>query len=286
MKAVFSMKALRCAVAVTALWSAAAAQAAAPEANAMSGKKLLYVMNTSKGEFNTKSRLPPTPEQLKHAQARKADDDKQIAFLKSLGFVVFETDDQASVSKAEGMDVIVIAESIRGQAIMDRYKNVTIPVVVHDPDLFDDMGMTGRAINVDFGTDTPVRYIDMINAPHPLSAGLTGTISVFSAGNFEVNWGLPANGAIYIAHLHGYLGKWPIFAYEKGATMYGDFVAPARRVAFFIFEDMFHEVSPDALALYAAAMKWAVTKPDPYTPARTGEFHEHPDLAPPKKSAN
>lgn len=246
------------------------------------GKKVLYVMNTSKGVFNTKTRKPPNEHQLADAQERGADDRRHIDFLKSLGFVVTESDDQTTVQKANGMDLIVISESIRGQAMMNRYRDITVPVVINDPDLFDDMNMTGRAINVDFGTDNPVRYVDMVNSPHPLSAGLAGTISLFAAGNYEVNWGLPAGGAIYIAHLHGYTDKWPIFAYEKGATMYGDFVAPARRVAFNIFEGRFKEYSPDGLLLYAAALRWAVTTPEPYTLLRTGEFFEHPDLAPPR----
>jgi len=280
MKTSRSLQALTCVALMTALFASAQA---ATDANVTRGKKLLYVMNTSKGVFNTKSRQPPTADQLKHAQERKADDDRQIEFLKSLGFVVTEIDDQTSVASAKGMDVIVISESIRGQAMMDRFKDVPIPVVIHDPDLFDDMQMTGRAINVDFGTDTPVRYIDMVNSPHPLSAGFSGTISVFSAGNFEVNWGVPVNGATRIAYLHGHPNKWPLFAYDQGVTMYGDFIAPARRVAFFVFEGMFREVSPDGRALYAAAMRWAVTKPEPYTLARTGEFFEHPEIAPPPK---
>lgn len=280
-----SLAVLACAQVVATLCLISPTQAETVDPNVTRGKTVLYVMNTSKGDFNTRSRQPPTPEQLKGARERAEDDRRHIDFLKSLGLVVTESDDQSSVKRAEGLDLVVISESIRGQAMMDRYRTVTVPVVIHDPDLFDDMGMTGRAINVDFGTDTPVRYVDLINAPHPLSARLRGVISIFSAGNFELNWGLPANGATYIAHLHGYPSKWPIFAYEKGATMYGDFEAPARRVAFCIFEGKFHELSPDGLALYAATLRWAVTKPDPYTPLRTGEFFEHPDVGPPQKGS-
>jgi hypothetical protein len=57
--------------------------------------------------------------------------------------------------------------------------------------------------------------------------------------------------------------------------MFGDFVAPARRVASYIFEGLFQELSPDGLTLYAAMLRWAVTPPPPYTPLRTGEFFEH-----------
>lgn len=282
MKTLPVIRILLCTLVASALFQVSLAFAADSDNAVTQGKKVLFVMNTSKAEFNTKSRQPPTPAQLAGAQERRADDERHMDFLRSLGFVVTESDDQSSVDLATDMDLIVISESVRGQATMDRYKKTPIPVVVNDPDILDDMGMTGRALNVDFGTDTPVRYIDMVNAPHPLSAGLTGVISIYSAGNFEINWGKPANGATYIAHLHGYPDKWPVFAYERGATMYGDFVAPARRVASYIFEGMFHELSPDGLTLYSAMLHWAVTPPPPYTPLRSGEFFEHPDIAPPK----
>jgi hypothetical protein len=91
-----------------------------PDPDMDKGKKALFVVNTSKAEFNTKSRLPPTPAQLAAAQTRRSDDERHMEFIRSLGFEVTESDDQSSVERAKGMDLIVISESIRGQATMDR----------------------------------------------------------------------------------------------------------------------------------------------------------------------
>ena len=53
-----------------------------------------------------------------------------------------------------------------------------------------------------------------------------------------------------------------IFAYEKSATMNGEFLAPARRVSFFLWQDTFDQMRPEALALLKAAVLWAVSPPE------------------------
>jgi hypothetical protein len=73
-----------------------------------------------------------------------------------------------------------------------------------------------------------------VNAPHPLAAGLpAGLVNVVQKGG-PMNWGRPGPGAIVIATFPGELDKSPFFAYEKGATMDGENLAPARRVTIFL----------------------------------------------------
>jgi hypothetical protein len=75
------------------------------------------------------------------------------------------------------------------------------------------------------------------------------------------NWGKPSLGAINIAVIEGYSDRRLVFAYEKGASMAGDFLAPARRVAYFVNMEDFKELQPAGLALLDAAVLWAVTPP-------------------------
>jgi hypothetical protein len=49
-----------------------------------------------------------------------------------------------------------------------------------------------------------------------------------------MSWGKPGLGATIIATLYGQPEKAAIFAYEKGATMDYEALAPARRVMFFL----------------------------------------------------
>jgi hypothetical protein len=74
--------------------------------------------------------------------------------------------------------------------------------------------------------------------------------------------GKPGLGAVIIATVRGEPEKASIFAYEKGATMNGEFLAPARRVSFFLWQDTFDQMRPEGLALFKAAVLWAVSPPE------------------------
>ena len=80
--------------------------------------------------------------------------------------------------------------------------------------------------------------------------------------NLKMNWGKPGLGAITIATLRGEPDKAAIFAYEKGATMNSEFLAPARRLSFFLWQNTFEQLRPEGLALFRAAVLWCVTRPD------------------------
>ncbi len=72
-----------------------------------------------------------------------------------------------------------------------------------------------------------------------------------------MSWGKPGLGAITIATVYGQPDKAAIFAYEKGATMDYETLAPARRVMFFLDNDTFTNLSPAGVALFDAAVDWA-----------------------------
>jgi hypothetical protein len=44
--------------------------------------------------------------------------------------------------------------------------------------------------------------------------------------------------------------------------MNAEFPAPARRLSFFLWQDTFQALRPEGLALFRAAVLWAVTPPE------------------------
>jgi hypothetical protein len=123
--------------------------------------------------------------------------------------------------------------------------------------------MTGLKNDVNTGTKEKHRLIWLVNAPHPLAAGLAaGFENVLDDENVRMNWGKPAPSAITIATIPGEPEKAAVFAYEKGAMMNWEFLAPARRVSFFLYSDTFEHLRPEGLALFKAALLWAVTSPE------------------------
>lgn len=257
------------------LSSALPARAGVIDPNISQGKKLLYIThiypNHSIDEIKRlKAAANPRLDRIKEVEDEEADRPKMLEHFASLGFVVTMIDDDIKndgPKLATGQDLIVIAEFVGGSEVNSKYKNVPIPVVCMENDIFDDMNMTGKKIDVDYGevmpgpraSFVPARYMFIINPTHPLAAGLPPGILDFFNSKEHMNWGVPCRSAIVIATLPGYPDQSPIFAYEKGAMMDAEFIAPARRVAFPL--RTLTGLYPAGVALYDAALRWAVSPP-------------------------
>jgi hypothetical protein len=238
------------------------AQAATVNPNAAHGKKVVYVYNRTKLE---KARLaePSDPKRIAQLEAWRKNDDDAMQFLRSLGFTVTGASETTSVDAAKTQDFVIISETVDAVDVDARYRYVTVPLLTFENDLLGELGMTALKNGRDYGTDDEQRFIWLVNAPHPLAAGLTAGIqNVLTDEHCKMNWGKPGLGAVTVATLRGEPEKAAIFAYEKGATMNGEFLAPARRVSFFLWQDTFDQLRPEGLALFRAAVLWAVSPPE------------------------
>ena len=228
------------------------------------GKKVLYVYNQTKLE-KAKASIPPLadPKRIPALDSWRRNDTKVIDFLKSLGFVVTGADESSLLDAAKEQDLIIISESVDALDIGTKYRNVSVPLITFENDLLGELGMTALKNGRDYGTDDNQRFLWLVNAPHPLAAGLSAGIqNVLNDENLKMNWGKPGLGAITIATLRGEPDKAAIFAYEKGATMNSEFLAPARRLSFFLWQNTFEQLRPEGLALFRAAVLWSVTRPE------------------------
>jgi len=215
---------------------AGALHAAAPAV----GKKLLFVG------------------QAKAAVEVVAADTAAQARLAGLGFAVTFVDQHEPTPSLAGVDLVVISSGVSANVVEGRFRHTTVPVVLWESYVLPHMGLTGKKEGGDYGThEEKQRYLWMVNAPHPLSAGRpAGLLNVVKRGG-PMNWGRPGPGAIIIATMPGDLAKGLIFAYEKGATMDGENLAPARRVMFFLNNETFPNLNEQGLALFDAAVLWA-----------------------------
>ena len=201
------------------------------------------------------SQIKPAPEVL-------AADAKIQEHLTALGFTVTFADQYDSPVAAEGKDLVFISSGASAHRLEGKYRAVAVPVVVCEAYTLPHLGMTARKQDADFGTkEGKIRYLWLVNAPHPLSAGLpAGMVNVVKKGA-PMNWGRPGPGATIIATFPGELGLSPLFAYEKGATMEGENLAPARRVMLFLDGDTFPNLNEAGLKLFNAAVLWAAAQP-------------------------
>ncbi len=238
-----------------------AAQAQALGPDAARGKTVLYVHNMTKLEAARKAE-PVDPKRIAALETWRRNDAKAMDYLRSLGFKVAAADETAPAEASNGKDLIVISESVDAVNVGTKYRSTPVPLITCENDLLGELEMTGLKNGTDYGTDDNQRFVWLVNAPHPLAAGLAAGIqNVLLDEHFKMNWGKPALGAVTIATLRGEPGKAAIFSYERGATMNGEFLAPARRVSFFLWQDTFEQMRPEGVSLLRAAVLWAVTPP-------------------------
>ena len=175
------------------------------------------------------------------------------------GFTVTTLNDsEANPADTVGTALVYISSSIDSTQLGSRLRDVPVPIIVAENNLYDDMAMTGAVEDVDHGRSANDQdSIHIINDTHPLAGGLSGTVQVYLFPN-HLRWGTPGPEAITIADLvDGSSNHNAIFAYETGSNMIG-VQAPARRVAFFQSSNTGALLTiENGWVLFNAAVDWA-----------------------------
>ena len=179
--------------------------------------------------------------------------------LDQLGANVTVVQDDLSVAAdANGMCLVVVSASVTGSEVADKFRTVPVPVVTWEYAIYDDMDMTGDTLDTDFGPADPEEDITIVDAAHPLAAGLSGTLTVLAPAPGRMSWGVPAAAAEVVATLPSDQGRATLFAYAAGDAMVG-LTAPAARVGFpCLTSDSNATINADGAALFEAAVTWAV----------------------------
>jgi hypothetical protein len=217
---------------------------------AAEGKKLLFVVR-------------------KDAFEGKEADEHIADHLRSLGFELKVADQMDPQLVAEGEDAVIISATCSKYKLSNKYRDVTIPVMVLEGLFADTMRMSGRNRYADYGehgeakeSDDPAEnYLDIVGSWHPMAAGLKPGLVQFIKVPDVLKWAVPEPSAISIAALPGESEQKAIFGYEKGAAMYGGYSAPARRIVFPLDNDAFDDLTPEGQALFDAAIQWLIGSP-------------------------
>jgi hypothetical protein len=154
--------------------------------------------------------------------------------------------------RARGRALVLISSTVSPTDVAAKFRDTLTPVLTWAPDLYDDLGMTGREHDRDNGS-YPGRQLDIVMPSHPLAAGLSGIVGATKKATI-MSWGQPATASIVVARIAGN-PRTAIFAYEKGAPMAG-LTAPGRRVGFFFGDTTATAPTLQGWALFDAAVKW------------------------------
>jgi hypothetical protein len=181
-----------------------------------------------------------------------------------MGYPVTVRDGITESSDACDFDLVVLSSTVQSAAftsnrdVIARLRDAPVPLVTWENDLLDDLRFTGMRRDVDFGDlEQGGHYIWVVRAPHPLAAGVPAGMSTWTEGRQPVGWGTPGLGADIIMILPGSPDKSTLFAYERGATMDYDFIAPARRVFIGMENGTFDKLNDNGRKLFDATIRWA-----------------------------
>ena len=175
------------------------------------------------------------------------------------GFTVTVKDDENAVTDdALNQDLVLISSTTSPTKIKGTFTDVAVPVIVWESRVFDDMKMTGKISNTDYGT-VAGDAVSIVRPGHPLAADLTGDVTV-TTNDYRLNWGLPGSGAVTIATIPGETDQAAIFTYDAGAEMLG-MTAPAKRIGFFFYNESGTRLNENGWLLFDAAVDWSVDRP-------------------------
>jgi RHS repeat-associated protein len=186
----------------------------------------------------------------------------QTRLSTNLGYqVTVVTGTAVTAASATGKNLVVISESVTDSLsvtqVGNKLRTVTVPVMVLEPFLFDDMGMTGGTNNTNYGRSAATQTsVAITTAGHAMAAGLTGTVTFASTPAQQIGWGNPPATAEKVASVTGTASQATIFGYVTGATMASG-SATARRVGWFAPAASIPLLTANGWALFDAATRWA-----------------------------
>lgn len=205
---------------------------------------------------------------------------------------VAQFDPQAQIDAANAHDMVMISESIASVAVLNGFDfnllDYAKPVVCFEAFIFENARWTGTLQNFDFGvTGRPNEQeanhpalvplndkLRIVNAGHPLAAGLANGPTVVYTQPYTFNIALVGPGATVIATADSDVDPVPVhFVYEPGSALYDDTITPGMRIGLFLGQygnnspadppgpPQFSFIGPNGLALIDAAVRYAVGTP-------------------------
>ena len=187
-------------------------------------------------------------------------DSRVLAQLGLIGVTPTLVDDDVVVAgDATGRDLVYISASVSSSSVGNTFATTTVPVVVAEGFIYDDMNLTGGTVNVDFGITAGQTQI-AVTGVHPLTAGLSGTVDI-SVTAHPILFGVGSPSVIVAATEVANASHQTIFGYETGTFMSGGIAAPARRVGIPIGTDVPLDWTADMKQLFNASIEWALGQP-------------------------
>jgi hypothetical protein len=173
--------------------------------------------------------------------------------LEALGLpAVVKLASAATSADATAKRIVVLSSTASSEDVLNKFANVSVPVMVMSSGILDDMAMTDAAGRGSYSGN----QLTITTPTHPIAAGLIGTATPSTTGGYA--WGTPSASGVKVATVPGNTSQAVVFAYEQGAAMVG-LTAPARRICWGVGSANMTALTSAGKRLFDAAVMWATS---------------------------
>ena len=186
-----------------------------------------------------------------------------VTHLEAMGYKVTPSNGLTHVPDPCRFDLVVMSSTVQSnrftadRAAIARWRDIGVPLLTWENDLLDDLRLTGRRIDHDFGEVETGHYAWIVRASHPMAGGVPAGMATWTQARQPAGWGKPGLGADIVMVRPGEPDRAMLFGYEAGATMDYDVVAPARRVFIGLENNTFGALTDDGRRMFDGAVRWA-----------------------------
>lgn len=172
-------------------------------------------------------------------------------------------DDGFETGQTGGCGLVVVSKTVSSNRVGSRLRPVSCPVLfwednaqmIHMVSTIDNDGSNGTTWH---GTENDI-YVRS-DAPASLRAGISGEVDIYTRHD-EITFAPRedlVDDAIVVAEFDEAGGDPVIYALERGARLADGSSAAGRRVYFGLYDDTFRLLNAQGLALFDAAVAWAL----------------------------
>ncbi|MBK8267225.1 MAG: PQQ-dependent sugar dehydrogenase [Planctomycetes bacterium] len=182
--------------------------------------------------------------------------------LRQHGFDVTAFDDEpanrpSAAALGAQFDLVAVSSTITSSNVAGQFRDVAVPLVFWEQALL----RTDREALADFGVSVSgTTQVNVVDTSHPITSDLSiGNKTVFNSGaNMSVGQGNLAANADLLATRAGAAGDFALLACDSGDVLLGGYVAPHRRVFFFIEDSSWNSIAADGDSLIERSICWAI----------------------------
>ncbi len=162
----------------------------------------------------------------------------------------------ATVADTANSDAVLITTSPHHSTVTDRFRDVSLPVMLLQVDVQHYLGMTGATLDVDYGMGPRIPDIVIEDSSHPATNSFVeGELAIVDTVIKNMRYGVPSNNAHVLATAPGYPHQAVLYYYPKGEEMVG-MTAPGVRFAFILMIAQVIHLNEDGWQIFINSLEW------------------------------